>query len=183
MVFQWQAATQADTGYVFSLLLNGARNGHFEPQILSQKTEYRAYIQSAIHLQTDLRGYRTEVLIGWLNQTKVGAVVITEAIGTPDVGVEIAMIAIKAEFRGKGIGSTALDALLHQLLPSSSVYARCFPASHKLERMLITRGFSKVGQLGLATILRHDRFDGMRNSNCSIALQTSGYEQSSLRIK
>lgn len=177
MAFQWQTANRADIGYVFSLVLNGARNGHFEPQILSQKSEYRKYLELAINLQTDPRGYRTEVLIGWLDQKKTGAVVLTEAIGTPDVGIEIAMIAIKAEFRGTGLGSLALDSLLHRLLPRASVYARCFPASQKLQQMLSKRGFVEVGHLGLATILRHERVEVLPHVSAPMVIPSTTHIQ------
>ena len=183
MAFQWQPATQADIGHVFSLVLNGARNGHFEPTILAQKSNYRTYLQSAIHLLTDPRGYRTEVLTGWVNHTRVGAAVITEAIGTPDIGVEIAMIAIKGEFQGAGFGSLALDALLPKLLKHGSVYARCFPASHKLQSMLLSRDFREVGSLGQATILRRERFDDIRYTDMPFATHTLATTQTAAQVK
>ena len=138
-----------------SLALNGARHGHFDSRVGTDKEAYRAYLNSAITEQMDPMGYSTQVFVARDNASRVGASVVTKAIGTPGIGVEIAMIAIKHEHRGKGFGSIILEALMGHYLPTMSVYARCLPASRNFHEMLLKRGFSEVGLSEKSVILRH----------------------------
>ena len=155
MTLSLKNSTTKDLGFVMSLALNGARHGHFDPRVSTEKEAYRAYLNSAITYQTDLSGYSTHVMVAYDNASRIGATVVTKAVGTPDAGVEIALIALKNEHRGKGYGADMLDVLMNHYLPTMSVYARCFPASEKFHQMLLRRGFSEVGQSGKSVILRH----------------------------
>lgn len=155
MPISLQKAKIQDEGFIFSLVQNGARNGHFNQSINQDKTGYRAYIRSAISKGVDQRGYSTEFFVVYLDDSRIGATLITAAVGTPDRGVELAMITLKKEFRGAGYGSHILDTLLDRYLPSMSVYARCYPASHKLQQMLERRGFVEAGMSQGSVILRH----------------------------
>jgi|GEM_PF-1597632 len=159
MPIKWAKANSKDLGFIFSLALNGARKGHFEAQIMVEKEAYRAYLNSAISKESDPRGFPTYAFIAYLNDMRIGAAVITAAIGTPDVGVELAMIAIKHEYQGCGYGTQAVDTLLDHYLPQGSVYARCLPASERLHQMLIKRAFSSVGTSCQSLILRHERIE------------------------
>tara|TARA_B110000503_G_C7109932_1_gene397612 strand:- start:770 stop:1267 length:498 start_codon:yes stop_codon:yes gene_type:complete len=156
MSLKWVKASSKDLGFIFSLALNGARKGHFEPQILLEKEAYRHYLICSIQKECDPRGFPTKAFVIYLNDLRVGAAVITTAIGTPDVGVEVAMIAIKHEFQGRGYGTQAVNEILEHYLPLGSVYARCLPASARLHQMLIKRNFFNVGQSGASSILRRE---------------------------
>lgn len=162
MPLSLKQSTTRDLGFVFSLAQNGARHGHFDPRINTDKNAFRVYLNSAISKETDPRGYPTQVFVVHVDDARVGAVVATTAIGTPDVGVELALIAIKNEYRGKGLGSKVLDAFLNHYLPRGSVYARCLPASDKLHQMLLRRDFAEVGLSGKSVILRHGAIDPLR---------------------
>lgn len=160
MSFKLIGAASKDTGYILNLATVGAINGHFDTKVLTETEVFRAYINSAITKGADLKGFQTEALLAYADETLVGAVVITDAIGTPDKGVELALIAIDVTYHGHGYGSSALDALLKHFLPQGSVYARCLPASERLRQMLVKRGFAHVGKLGQSAIFRHGRSDG-----------------------
>jgi GNAT superfamily N-acetyltransferase len=155
-----QPASLRDLGFVMSLAQNGARHGHFDARITSDKGAYLGYLQSAVSTGRDPRGYETKVSIILLNTQRVGATVVTEAIGTPDVGVEIAMISVKPEYRGKGLGAKILDLVIDQYLSTMSVYARCLPASKTLHDMLLRRDFTEVGLSQQSVILRHPAVHG-----------------------
>ena len=148
-------ATLRDIGFVFSLVQNGANHGHFDDRIIDDKPAYRAYLESAITRREDPSGYSTEVFLVVNGAQRVGAAVITAAVGTPDAGVEIALIALKREHRGHGFGAVVLERLLNAYWHKGSVYVRCLPASHMLHEMLLRRGFSVVGASGAAAILWH----------------------------
>ena len=161
MPLSLQPATQRDLGFVMSLAQNGARHGHFDSRITSDKAAYLAYLDHAVKTGRDPRGYETSVSVVIRDGHRVGATVVTEAIGTPDVGIEIAMISIKSEFRGQGLGTQILDRLIDQYLSHKSVYARCLPASSTLREMLIRRDFEEVGMSQQSTILRHPAVHGV----------------------
>lgn len=155
MTLTLQQSVLQDLGFVFSLAQNGAHHGHFDSRVNTDKNTFRAYLASAITRQTDLRGHPTQVFVARLAGTRVGAAIVTTAIGTPDTGVELALVAVKREFRGHGHGHAMLEALLHHYLPLGSVYARCLPASGTFRQMLLKRDFSEVGHSGEGVILRH----------------------------
>lgn len=155
MTISLTKSTNRDFGFVFSLLMNGARNGHFEPKINAKKELYRSYISEAIARETDQRGYPAHVLVAHENKDRIGAAIITTAVGTPDEGVELTMIAVRNEHRQKGFGSSILDGLLDHYLPRASVYVRCLPASEKLHQMLLRRDFAEIAHTENGVILRH----------------------------
>jgi GNAT superfamily N-acetyltransferase len=155
-----QPATQRDLGFVMSLAQNGARHGHFDSRITSDKSAYLAYLQQAVRTGRDPRGYETSVSVVMVDAHRVGATVVTEAIGTPDIGVEIAMISVKPEYRGRGLGRQILDELIDKYLSTRSVYARCLPASKHLHDMLLRRDFFEVGMSQQSVILRHPPVGG-----------------------
>lgn len=159
MTVSLRPSTEKDLGFVFSLAQNGARHGHFDPKINTDKAAFREYLNASINHKADPRGHPTSVLVAYKDDIRIGATVVTTAIGTPDVGVELAMIALKNEFREKGYGSIMLDAVLNEYLHHVSVYARCLPASDRLHQMLRRRDFDEVGILGQSIILRHGCVD------------------------
>jgi len=155
MSISLRRASIQDTGFIFSLAQNGARHGHFNQLVSRDKSKFQAYIQSVITQGVDLSGYSTEFSVAHLDGSRIGVTLNTAALGIPDRGVELAMIALKKEFRGAGYGSLILDTFLDCYLPSMSVYARCYPASQKLHQMLLRRDFTEVGMSQGSVILRH----------------------------
>lgn len=144
-----------DIGHIMSLAQHGARHGHFDARICQDKSGYRTYLSHVIQHGVDPWGHSAELSVVERMGVWVGATLVTEAVGTPDQGVEIAMIALKPKDRGLGIGHLVLDSLLSRYLPIGSVYARCMPASSTLHQMLLRRDFEAVGNLENSVILRH----------------------------
>lgn len=155
MTLTLRKALPRDIGHVLSLAQHGARHGHFDARICDHKSKYRDYLISAIASGRDPWGHDTAVdVVEWAGQA-IGATVVTEALGTPDRGVEISMIAIKPHYRGHGYGHLVLDTLLSRYLDRGSVYARCMPASAQLQQMLRRRDFAEVGATENYVILHH----------------------------
>jgi GNAT superfamily N-acetyltransferase len=147
-------AAPRDLGFIFSLAQNGARHGHFDSRIITDKAGTRAYFETAIEKGADPWGSPAHAFVVLAEAERIGAVLVTRAAGTPDGGVELAMIALRKEFRGQGLGAAVLDDFLGHYLPRGSVYARCRPASDALRQMLLGRGFEEVGKSGDSVILR-----------------------------
>jgi len=155
MSLKLEKAGPRDAAFIFSLAQNGAHNGHFDARINRNKDAYRAYINAAITRESDPEGIPTRAFVAIADDMRIGAAVTTAALGTPDGGIELALIAVKNAHRGHGSGAWMLDTLLNYYLPRGSVYARCFPASETLRQMLIKRGFVPAGSSGQSLILRH----------------------------
>lgn len=161
MSLSLQRANLRDAGFIFSLAQNGARHGHFNQKVIQDKAEYREYIQSVISRGVDLRGYFAEFSLVYLNDVRIGFTLITTMVGSPDKGIDLTMISLKNEYRGKGYGSVVLDAILGRYLPRMSVYACCLPASRMLQQMLAKRGFSEVAKSQDGVTLRHEAIGTM----------------------
>jgi GNAT superfamily N-acetyltransferase len=159
MTLSLRKSTSKDLGFVFSLAQNGARHGHFEAWVSKNKDACRAYLDGAISSETDPLGYLTKVFVATVDDTRVGAAIVATAVGVSDEGIELHLIALKKDCRGKGYGSVVLDTILNRYLPRGSVYARCLPASGQLRQMLLRRDFDEVGTSGNSVVLRHGIVD------------------------
>ena len=144
MPFSYLPATLQDTDFITSLILAGARKGHFYPQLANNKTMLRQLVQSIIfsRVQTTSNSF-SEAMVGWQGIKRIGTTIITETEKN-DNSIELAAIILKKEIHGNGFGRQMLDALLKRWLPYKTIYARCFPVSEQLVKMLLHREFSIV---------------------------------------
>ncbi len=159
MTLSLRKSTSKDLGFVFSLAQNGARHGHFETWVSNDRHACRSYLDGAIASETDPLGYPTTVFVATVDDTRIGAAIVAKAVGVSDKGIELHMIALKTEHRGKGYGAAVLDTILSRYLSRGSVYARCLPASGLLRQMLLKRDFDEVGTSGNSVVLRHGIID------------------------
>ena len=144
MPFTYLPATLQDTDFVTSLVMSGARKGHFYHHLANNKTMLRQLVQSIISLGVQgSSGLFSEAMVGWNGNTRVGATIIIDT-EKKDNSIELAVIIVKKEFQGDGLGRMMLDALLKRWLSYKTIYARCFPVSEKLVQMLLNRNFSIV---------------------------------------
>lgn len=151
-------ASLQDTDFIISLIIAGARQGHFYPHLANDKALLRRFVLSTIkHGIQDESGLRSQAMIGWLGNTRIGVTIITET-EKKDNSIEIGVIAVKKQFQGSGYGGRMLAALLDHWLPHKTIYARCFPSSEKLLHMLLRRGFAEIGKAGKeTTILKREQ--------------------------
>jgi len=158
MALSYSPATAQDIDFITGLIMTGARKGHFYPQLADHKTQLRKIVQTTVQYGVhDANGLFSEAMIGRHGTVRAGITIITGTEKT-DNSIELAVIAVKKEFQGTGIGRTMLDALVQRWLPFKTIYVRCFPVSEQLVQMLLNRGFSIIQTTASGTrILRREQ--------------------------
>jgi len=160
MSFLLCPAGQKDVDFILSLIMNGARKGHFNSQAISDKGLMRSDLLSIINDGLDRNMLASVAYVAWNDGKRVGMASMT-ATTKPDGGFELGAIAVKPSDQNKGFGSLILETLLKEWLPKKSIYARCYPRSEKLFLMLQKRGFEFLGFSGEDRILRHEKVSGI----------------------
>lgn len=153
-----QASTK-DADFIISLIMAGARKGHYYSLFVDNKQLLRKMVNSIIidGVQYDSRHLASEALVGRFGNTRIGAVITTQT-EKKDNSIELAAITVKKQFQDMGFGRGMLDIILARWLPEKTIYARCFPDSEKLAQMLLRRGFSLISITESGTrILKHLR--------------------------
>jgi len=160
MSFLLCPAGQKDVDFILSLIMNGARKGHFNSQAISDKGLMRSDLLSIINDGLDRNMLASVAYVAWNDGKRVGMASMT-ATTKPDGGFELGAIAVKPSDQNKGFGSLILETLLKEWLPKKNIYARCYPRSEKLFLMLQKRGFEFLGFSGEDRILRHEKVSGI----------------------
>ena len=160
MSFLLCPAGQKDVDFILSLIMNGARKGHFNSQAISDKGLMRSGLLSIINDGLDRNMLASVAYVAWNDGKRVGMASMT-ATTKPDGGFELGAIAVKPSDQNKGFGSLILETLLKEWLPKKNIYARCYPRSEKLFLMLQKRGFEFLGFSGEDRILRHEKVSGI----------------------
>ena len=160
MSFLLCPARHQDVDFILSLIMNGARKGHFNSQAISDKGLMRSDLLSIINDGLDRNMLASVAYVAWNDGKRVGMASMT-ATTKPDGGFELGAIAVKPSDQNKGFGSLILETLLKEWLPKKNIYARCYPRSEKLFLMLQKRGFEFLGFSGEDRILRHEKVSGI----------------------
>ena len=146
-----QQATLKDVDFILSLIMNGARKGHFSKDVLTNKAHMRENIFRIVKCNVSKKGIASEAFLGVLSEKKVGAAIIRKMNGY----IELEFIAISTSFKGKGIGTMFLDGILRRYIQLHTLVAYCFPSSNILKHMLMKKGFTLSGEFEGAEILIH----------------------------
>jgi len=160
MSFLLCPARHQDVDFILSLIMNGARKGHFNSQAISDKGLMRSDLLSIINNGVDRNLLASVAYVAWNDGKRVGIASMT-ATTKSDGGFELGAIAVKPSDQDKGFGSLILETLLKEWLPKKTIYARCYPKSEKLFLMLQKRGFEFLGFSGDDRILRHEKMNGI----------------------
>jgi len=160
MSFLLCPARHQDVDFILSLIMNGARKGHFNSQAISDKGLMRSDLLSIINNGVDRNLLASVAYVAWNDGKRVGIASMT-ATTKSDGGFELGSIAVKSSDQDKGFGSLILETLLKEWLPKKTIYARCYPKSEKLFLMLQKRGFEFLGFSGDDRILRHEKMNGI----------------------
>lgn len=160
MSFLLCPARHQDVDFILSLIMNGARKGHFNLQAISDKGLMRSDLLSIINNGLDRNKLTSAAYVAWNDGRRVGIASMT-ATTKSDGGIELGAIAVKPSDQNKGFGTLILEALLKEWLPKKIIYARCYPKSEKLFLMLQKRGFEFLGFSGEDRILRHEKVSGI----------------------
>ena len=160
MSFLLCPARHQDVDFILSLIMNGARKGHFNSQAISDKGLMRSDLLSIINNGVDRNLLASVAYVAWNDGKRIGIASMT-ATTKSDGGFELGAIAVKPSDQDKGFGSLILETLLKEWLPKKTIYARCYPKSEKLFLMLQKRGFEFLGFSGDDRILRHEKMNGI----------------------
>lgn len=160
MRFLLSPARHKDVDFILSLIMNGARKGHFNLQAISDKGLMRSDLLSIINSGLDRNMLASVAYVAWNDGKRVGMASMT-ATTKPDGGFELGAIAVKPPDQNKGFGSLILETLLQEWLPKKTIYARCYPKSEKLFLMLQKKGFEFLDFSGEDRILRHEKVNGI----------------------
>ena len=160
MSFLLCPARHQDVDFILSLIMNGARKGHFNSQAISDKGLMRFDLLSIVNNGVDRNLLTSVAYVAWNDGKRVGIASMT-ATTKSDGGFELGAIAVRPSDQDKGFGSLILETLLKEWLPKKTIYARCYPKSEKLFLMLQKRGFEFLGFSGDDRILRHEKMNGI----------------------
>ena len=160
MSFLLCPARHQDVDFILSMIMNGARKGHFNSQAISDKGLMRSDLLSIVNNGVDRNLLASVAYVAWNDGKRVGIASMT-ATTKSDGGFELGAIAVKPSDQDKGFGSLILETLLKEWLPKKTIYARCYPKSEKLFLMLQKRGFEFLGFSGDDRILRHEKMNGI----------------------
>ena len=136
----------SDIDFICELMLDAARHGHFNDEILKESYEQALRHDIEYLLAKGRRrdeDLRAQAIIIEDDGNRIGFAIMSEMY-EGDGGNELYILAVAPEYRGRGYGAQILDELLDRWLPHAEVFAQCLPASETMYQMLLKRGFSHV---------------------------------------
>lgn len=149
-------ADSSDYNFIYPEAVRAAKQDHFLVNTKSQ--EEREFLKR--NLKSVLRdgqlenGLRGQPIIFQDQGTSIGFALICEI--KPGLGGhEIHLFLVHHKFHGQGYGSAMLDEI-NRRWQKVDLCARCFPASHVMQNMLLRRGFvfSHINSEGANVLLR-----------------------------
>ena len=134
-------ANITDLSFIYSCLLYGARKGHYSfnaenPEVVRQM---KKEIQSVISHQRLLDRRYALASIYTLKNKRIATSIMSAAFLNDD-SFEFHAVSVARKFQNRGYGSHIIDDLLSRY-QHSEIYARCSPASEKMNELLENRGF------------------------------------------
>lgn len=156
--FSFRNAEEKDLDFIYKLILAGSERGHFSEVFLTPEGSkgLRVNLRSILTKKQRLDARKPAYGVIYHNEgTPVGFLInssIYEAKGT-----EIWMMAISEEFQSHGHGSVLLDEILRNFSDYRGLLmARCHPASERMFKMFIKRGFThkETGEKGTRILVR-----------------------------
>ena len=136
-----RVANITDLHFICSCILYGARKDHYSIDV-KNKTIVKCMkkeIQSVISNQKLLDNRQAWATIYLVDNIRVALVIISEA-SPGDSCYELYAMSVIKSHQNKGYGAQILDSVLDRFL-YLDICARCLPASNRMSRLLIQRGF------------------------------------------
>jgi ribosomal protein S18 acetylase RimI-like enzyme len=138
-------AVPSDFQFIHNLILDGARAGHFERQLLTPAATrgLEVELMSVLTSRVRVSGIKAYALIWESNKNPIGFVIISA--GPENEGNELWLAAISPEYRDRGEGKKMiLETLRHFKGKHLMLMARCAPESKAMFHILTSNGFSHV---------------------------------------
>ena len=134
-------ANITDLHFICSCILYGARKNHYSIDVENQTIVkcMKKEIQSVISNQKLLDNRQAQATIYLVDNIRVALVIISEA-SPGDSCYELYAMSVIKSHQNKGYGAQILDSVLGRFL-YLDICARCLPASNRMSRLLIQRGF------------------------------------------
>ena len=134
-------ANISDLHFINGCILYGARKGHYsiDPENANIVRFMKKEIKFVINDQRLLDGRRAQAAVYSVDSKRVAMSIISEATIGSNCYELYAMSVVKSH-QGKGYGAQILDSILNRFV-YQDVCARCLPASVKMKRLLVERGF------------------------------------------
>ncbi|MFC6977611.1 GNAT family N-acetyltransferase [Microbulbifer taiwanensis] len=173
-----RSAKPEDVEFVMALLMRGAALGHFTSGLLfgpyeqGQREAFLNLTQGiGTPVQTD-RGVERKQTALWIYGSphlgNIGFIEIAEKHeGSGNQEWEILTAGISEEYRGRGHGRNMLKLFMFNFPPELTLYARCYPASKSMFRLLKSLGFKLLGIIdsGIRELEKRPAKIGLRNQN------------------
>jgi len=150
-----RGAVPQDIDFVMAQIVEGAKDGHYDPSILdpAQQSSYKKMLNNLLQgigtaTMTE-RGIERKSGSLWIYGNKyqgnIGFFFISEKHeGSGEKEIELLMAGVKKQFRGIGHGSNMVCLFLALCPTTSILYARCYPASKAMYAALISSGFVEI---------------------------------------
>jgi len=138
-------ASPEDFQFIFSLILEEAKNGHFARKLLSPAATrgFNIEIRSVLTHGVRVNGVRAYALV-WERDAKPIGFVIMSA-GSDNMGNELWLAAILPTHRGCGEGKKMIFEILRQFKGKNLMLgARCAPESEAMFHILTSNGFRLI---------------------------------------
>jgi GNAT superfamily N-acetyltransferase len=140
-------AIPEDLNFIHKLILDGARNGHFNPEFYLNsatnnglKKNLESILKYQKRLDTNVQAY---TLVSEEDGKPTSFMIISALEGAK--GNEIWMMSTEPQHQRKGIASDFLDNILRQFKNGNrSVFVRCEPASEIMYKLLVKSGFEHL---------------------------------------
>lgn len=136
-----RVANITDLHFIYSCILYGARKGHYSIDVENQAIVkcMKKEMQSVISNQKLLDNRQAWATIYLVDNIRVALVIISDA-SPGDSCFELYAMSVIKSHQKKGYGAQILDSVLDRFL-YLDICARCLPASNRMSRLLIQRGF------------------------------------------
>jgi len=140
-VLEERVANLTDLHFICSCILYGARKGHYSIDVENQAIVkcMKKEIQSVISNLKLLDNRQAQATIYLVDNIRVALVIISEA-SPGDSCYELYAMSVIKSHQNKGYGTQILDIVLDRFL-YLDICARCLPASNRMSRLLMQRGF------------------------------------------
>lgn len=156
--FSFKNAEIFDLDFIYKEILKGASKGHFSEMFLTPeggnglKLNLASILTKRRRLDSDQPAYG----IIYHRQGKPVGFMINSSI-QGNTGTEIWMMGISEEYQAQGHGSALLNEIMgHMSDYNGVIMARCHPASERMYRMFLNRGFKheQTGENGTRCLVR-----------------------------
>jgi hypothetical protein len=157
-----RSATERDLDFIMEEVIEGAKHEHYAPSLLdpAQARAFRDQLTNVIRHTVMLRGTDRgpEQIRAWLyvygcnGDDQVGYLLISEKRpGSLGTDIELYEVGIRKDRRSEGHGRRIIQLFVAASPPSAKLYARCYPQSETMFKLLLALGFSHIRTMPLGT--------------------------------